>query len=165
MSGRPKFILLITGSRDAVDAQHCEVMRKAMESVETKVPSTEYEWHLYHGDAPGADSYCAALARTLGWCKPEHIHPYPADWNRDGRAAGPIRNVRMVDRVRDLAQEGARTGCLAFPAATDLKSNHGGTLDCVRRAKQVGIAVHTVPLDVAEARARRLARQTNKETR
>lgn len=46
------------------------------------------------GGAPGVDT----MARE--WCEfgsPTKFKEYPADWNAHGKAAGPIRNQRMVD--------------------------------------------------------------------
>src|SRR5882672_9623290 len=45
---------------------------------------------------------------------------YPADWNRYGRAAGPIRN-------RSMAENGDADGCVAFPGGS-------GTADMVLQA-------------------------------
>jgi hypothetical protein len=48
-------------------------------------------------------SGCAKGADTLGesWASQEglKIHRYPADWNKNGKAAGPLRNVQMADNA------------------------------------------------------------------
>ncbi len=59
------------------------------------------------------------------------IHEFPADWEAHGRAAGPIRNQRMID-------EGKPDLVVAFPGGR-------GTADMVRRAKAAGIKVVEVP--------------------
>lgn len=48
---------------------------------------------LIHGAARGADTLAAdwALERDV------LCNAYPADWDRDGRAAGPIRNRKMLE--------------------------------------------------------------------
>lgn len=52
---------------------------------------------------------------------------YPADWSAHGRAAGPIRNAKMLtDGGPDLV--------VAFPGGR-------GTADMVRKAKAAGIEV------------------------
>lgn len=81
---------------------------------------------VIQGGATGADE----LARR--WCALRCM-PYinvPADWTRLGRAAGPIRNQRMIDQhAPDLA--------LAFPGGS-------GTVDMVSRARKAGIEVREV---------------------
>lgn len=78
---------------------------------------------VIQGGATGADQ----LARE--WCIAQCV-PYinvPANWKRDGRAAGPIRNQRMLDDCKpDLV--------LAFPGGS-------GTADMVERAQRAGVRV------------------------
>lgn len=55
------------------------------------------------------------------------VMEFNADWKRDGRAAGPIRNQRMLERgTPDLV--------VAFSGGT-------GTADMVRRATDAGVRV------------------------
>lgn len=76
--------------------------------------------------APGADQLADRAARVLG-LKPE---PHSARWRTEGRAAGPLRNQRMVDLGADL--------CLVFLVAG---LANVGTKDCWRRAERAGIPV------------------------
>lgn len=78
---------------------------------------------VIEGGANGADR----IAR--GWAKEFGVEciTVPADWNAHGRAAGPIRNERMLREQRpDLV--------LAMPGGR-------GTADMVRRAKSAGVRV------------------------
>jgi hypothetical protein len=54
---------------------------------------------VIHGAAVGADSIAGHIAHELGLA----VEPYPADWDRYGKAAGHIRNRQMLaakpDRV------------------------------------------------------------------
>lgn len=63
-------------------------------AVEALVPDV-----LVHGAAVGADTVIAMVAGE--WARAAGricvFQPYPADWDRDGTAAGPIRNVRMLE--------------------------------------------------------------------
>jgi len=59
---------------------------------------------------------------------------HPADWDRHGNAAGPIRNTEMVAAGADI--------CLAFPSASSK-----GTWDCIRKAADAGIHVRIYPLE------------------
>ena len=48
---------------------------------------------IVHGAAAGADSLADQWA-VVNWCGNK---PYPADWKKYGRAAGYIRNKKMLD--------------------------------------------------------------------
>lgn len=74
----------------------------------------------------GADffAYRWASARDVAGCT------YDADWNVHGRAAGPIRNQRMLD-------EGKPDLVVAFPGGV-------GTADMVRRARKAGVPVKEI---------------------
>lgn len=74
----------------------------------------------------GADWHASEAAKELGI--PEA--PYPANWHRHGRAAGPIRNQEMIDAHPEIGL------CLAFPM-----EGSRGTWDCVQRAELAGIKV------------------------
>ena len=78
---------------------------------------------LIHGGAKGADYLAARWAENNGIpCK-----AYPADWDRHGRAAGPIRNQMMLDTEKPFA-------VIAFPGGR-------GTDDMRKRAIAIGVHV------------------------
>lgn len=78
---------------------------------------------LIHGDCPtGADRVAKAWAEKN--MMPQK--PFPADWDRYGKAAGPRRNQEMADYHPDI--------CIAFPGGA-------GTKDAVRRCTEAGIFV------------------------
>jgi hypothetical protein len=81
---------------------------------------------LLHGGASGADHFASNWADFEG----VKSQVFPADWAEHGRAAGPIRNQRMLD-------EGKPDLVIAFPGGR-------GTADMVRRAKAAGIKVREV---------------------
>jgi len=87
-------------------------------------PSGQAEITLVHGGAPGADYLAGEVASALGW----QVEVHPAHWGLYGKAAGPLRNQRMVDLGADI--------CVAFPIATSR-----GTYDCMKRARSAGIPV------------------------
>jgi hypothetical protein len=78
---------------------------------------------IIHGGARGAD----ALADR--WAKARHvaIEEFRADWKMYGRAAGPMRNARMID-------EGRPDLLVAFAGGA-------GTRDMVRQARAAGVQV------------------------
>ena len=82
--------LLICGSRHWTDAALILRELSALQGVEVVI----------EGEAPGADTLAVAAARALGI----PVLPFPAYWEREGRAAGPLRNQRLLDEANtDLA--------------------------------------------------------------
>jgi hypothetical protein len=61
------------------------------------------------------------------------IDPFPADWRRHGRSAGPRRNERMARSSNAL---------IALPCQCST-----GTLDMIKRAKAHGLKVHVRKVD------------------
>ncbi|MCK0154016.1 DUF2493 domain-containing protein [Alcanivorax sp. S6407] len=78
---------------------------------------------LIHGDASGADRLASQWARESGMDQVS----YPANWKAHGRAAGPMRNRRMLHHGRPQA-------LVAFPGGR-------GTADMVELARQAGLPV------------------------
>ena len=84
---------------------------------------------IIHGDAPGADRMAGRLARRWG----ASVIPEPAQWDVHGRAAGPIRNKKMLDEHKpDVV--------FAFRSAG--KSN--GTDDMVGRSKAAKVPTYVI---------------------
>jgi len=52
---------------------------------------------LIHGGCHGADELCAAFAEA----RRATIEVWPADWAKHGRAAGPKRNIAMLESRPD----------------------------------------------------------------
>ncbi len=107
--------LLICGSRHWTDGALILRELSALKGVEVVI----------EGVAPGADTFARKAAEQLSI----PVLPFPADWERYGRVAGPIRNQRMLD-------EGKPNLVLAF---TDGLNTSGGTADMVARARGVGL--------------------------
>lgn len=83
---------------------------------------------VIEGDARGADRLAGEWAEEQG----EQPLRFPADWEKYGRAAGPIRNQQMLDEGRpDLV--------LAF--SRDITKSKG-TKDMVTRAHKAGLPVY-----------------------
>lgn len=109
--------LLICGGRDFDDFQMFDRWLRQV--------IADYEWPgaVISGMAPGADTMAADWAKQRGIT----VDAFPADWERHGRSAGPIRNQQMLD-------EGKPDLVLAFPGGR-------GTSDMVARAKKTGVKV------------------------
>ena len=79
--------VLVCGGRDFNDGAR---LREVLDSFHENLgPIT----CLVHGAANGADS----LAGTWAAMKGVLTKAYPADWKKNGRGAGPIRNRQMLD--------------------------------------------------------------------
>ena len=85
---------------------------------------------VINGAAPGADTIAGETAWELGF----EVRYFPADWNRYGKKAGPLRNQKMIDEKPDAV--------LAF---TEDSTSSQGTADTIRRAKEAGIPVFVYP--------------------
>lgn len=108
--------ILITGSRDF---DNFELMKYILNFFKEEKDVT-----LIHGDCRGADKIAGYIGKSLGF----NIEAHPADWDKYGKKAGPIRNTEMVDSGADLV--------LAFPIGNSYR-----TKDCIRKAEQRGIPI------------------------
>lgn len=108
--------VLVCGGRDYRD-------RDYVFSVLSHLRLKHGEITVIQGGATGADQH------ARDWCfgspGKAHLINEPADWKKHGKAAGPMRNQRMLDEHKpDLV--------IAFPGGA-------GTADMVRRAKAAGV--------------------------
>ena len=84
---------------------------------------------IIHGGARGADSIAGEEALKLGF----EVQVFPAEWDKYGLAAGPKRNIQMLDQNPQLV--------IAFhPNLTQSR----GTAHTVREARKRQIKVHLV---------------------
>ena len=81
---------------------------------------------LIQGGADGADRLCAEWA----WDRQVPVATYNANWREHGKAAGPMRNQRMID-------EGKPDAGVAFPGGR-------GTADMVQRLERSAVPVWKV---------------------
>lgn len=83
---------------------------------------------LIHGDAKGADRLSEEMV------EPSHVtvERYPADWDKYGKGAGPIRNKQMLD-------EGKPDLVIAF-----LAPNSRGTKNMIEQATKAGVPVKVI---------------------
>lgn len=104
------------GGRDYQDAERVDAILSRLHAERTIVCIIE-------GGARGADWLAAQ------WAKANRVQHkrFPANWARDGRRAGPIRNAFML-------QLGAPHAVVAFPGGS-------GTADMINRAKAANVPV------------------------
>jgi predicted Rossmann-fold nucleotide-binding protein len=99
---------------------------------------------VLHGGARGADAAIGRAAQQLGWSS----LVMPAQWQRHGRAAGPIRNRELLEQAitRAVAHSSPRSQVsvlvVAFPGGA-------GTASLVREARRMA-SRSPVPIAVVE---------------
>lgn len=107
-------IVLVCGGRDFANKS---LLYTALDSVPFTITK------IVNGAAKGADKLSTKWAKEKGI----PFQEYPAEWNKYGRAAGPIRNSQMLqDEKIDFV--------IAFPGGT-------GTRDMIGKARSAGIQV------------------------
>lgn len=120
--------VLVCGGRDFGDRDAVfRTLNELCGPCSDERPLGTTELIVIHGACPtGADRWADE------WVMVEHSRfmEFPADWRTHGRAAGPIRNQRMLD-------EGKPDLVIAFPGGR-------GTADMVRRAKKAGVEVREI---------------------
>jgi hypothetical protein len=92
---------------------------------------------LIHGCAKGADQlaeYVLTMHMFAELGNIPAIQRFPADWEKYGKAAGPIRNKQMLD-------EGKPDMVIAF-----LAPHSKGTKNMIDQAKAAEIPVHVVEI-------------------
>lgn len=110
----PVRTLAIIGSRNFTDY---DFMREKIQALLDRMPGVE---RVVSGGAKGADSLSERIAIDFGL---DHRH-IPAEWSKYGRAAGPLRNQKVILEADVVA---------AFPLGESK-----GTQDGIRKAKAAG---------------------------
>ena len=117
---------LVTGDRHAQLGQWKHVIETAFADHDVQA--------VIHGDARGIDTIAADVADDAGMM----VFPFPADWSKHGKAAGPIRNTQMLDFLRDCWETGHGAVVLAFhPDVAGSK----GTKNMVNQSVAAGMSV------------------------
>lgn len=115
--------IVICGSRDWTDA---EAIKKEVDRLYARYGAALV---VIHGAALGADSIAGACAQHRGIA----VEPYPADWNKHGKKAGPSRNQQMLDT--------GVQGVVAFQRESSRGTQH--MMDIARKAN-VPVIVYTM---------------------
>lgn len=109
--------ILVCGGRDFTDSY------KLIEELNKLEITT-----IIAGEARGAD----LMAKSYALSKGIAYEGYPADWNKYGNSAGPIRNKQMLD-------EGKPTLVVAFPGGK-------GTKNMINQATNYGVEVKVIEI-------------------
>jgi hypothetical protein len=99
---------------------------------------------LLHGGARGADAAIGRAAQQLGWSP----LVMPAQWERHGRAAGPIRNRELLQQAIAKAVAHTSPGSIASVLVVAFPGG-AGTASLVREARRMA-SRSPVPICVAE---------------
>ena len=118
--------VLVCGSRQLTYEKHYHLIWARISTLPR--PCT-----VVHGDARGADHLAGLAAVRMGMS----VTAFPAHWDKEGKAAGPIRNARM------LSAGGLPDLVLAFHTNPTLGK---GTAHMVKIAKAAGVKVEVVLL-------------------
>jgi len=121
MIWKPPRRAIITGSR-RWDCYPC--LKRILDELHATIP---FEAIAVGDCGRGADD------AVLDWCAANNLDAtvFVAEWDTHGKAAGPLRNQRMVDEFKHNL-------CIAFFWGPHAECK--GTSDCVRRAKEAGYA-------------------------
>lgn len=111
--------VIVCGGRDFTD---CALMRETLDRVDRERGRIET---VVHGNASGADQ----LARLWAGSNKRREWPFPAEWSKYGKSAGPRRNKQMLGSGADLV--------IAFPGGR-------GTRNMVKQARAAGLEVMEV---------------------
>ena len=120
------FHVIIAGSR--YYCNYKKLVAKCDRILANKLNDPDCEVVIVCGDARGAD----ALGERYAWRHHLKVVHFPADWDRYGNAAGPIRNEEMAKFADAL---------IAFPL---YGVANRGTLDMIRRARQHHLQVRVI---------------------
>jgi hypothetical protein len=130
--------ILVCGPRDWTNERKVRVVLSRATGIQ------DVHYTIIHGACPtGVDAFADAWAKTAGvdWALASRpsVERFPADWEKHGKAAGPMRNQAMIDSKPDVV--------IAFAwVASDMRILTPGTRDCVARALRAGLVVHVVPV-------------------
>ncbi len=98
---------------------------------------------LLHGGARGADRAIARAAHQLGWSS----LVLPAQWERHGRAAGPIRNRELLEQAISRAAALTSPGSIASVLVVAFPGGRG-TASLVQQARRLA---SSSPVSIAVA--------------
>ena len=114
--------MIVAGSRGF---NNYELLKRKCDSLLSQKQQT-HSIFIVSGTARGADRLGERYAAERGY----RVERFPADWDRDGIAAGPIRNSQMAAHADALV------------AFWDGKSR--GTRDMIEKAKEHNLPVRIV---------------------
>ena len=120
--------IIIAGSRKFNDYPK---MVKELDNLRIHLINSINPIEIVSGHAPGADTLGEKFAKEYDY----PLKIFPAEWDKYGKAAGPIRNEQMAKYAAE-----ADVGMLiAFPVGESR-----GTKNMIKLAKQYGLEVRVI---------------------
>lgn len=127
------FTVIVTGWRFWPRSK-AYLVHNELTEVRNYLVAHDQQMIVREGQCPydGVDQYAYewVLTQNNNLVKP---HRCPAQWERYGSAAGPVRNQEMVDLGADL--------CLGFPQTREPGAKTSGTHNCLKAARKAGIPI------------------------
>lgn len=120
--------VIIAGSRQFNDYK---LMLNTLDELGVHLINTIDPVEIISGHAPGADTLGEKFAKAYGY----PLKIFPAEWNKYGKAAGPIRNEEMAK----YASEADRGILIAFPVGESR-----GTRNMIKLAKRYKLEVNVI---------------------
>lgn len=117
--------IIIAGSRTFNDYNK---MLTVLDSIGIHLIATIDQIEIISGHASGADALGEKFAKAFGYS----LKIFPAEWDKYGKAAGPIRNEQMAK----YAADSDRGILVAFPIGTSR-----GTKNMINAARQYGLDI------------------------
>ena len=118
--------VIIAGSRSFADE---DFVHNTISDLTWWIPDTEME--IVSGGCRGVDQFAENYAEQ--WDILSKV--FPAEWDKYGLSAGPIRNEQMAK----YASEADNGMLIAFPVGESR-----GTRNMIKLAKQYGLEVHVI---------------------
>ena len=126
-------LVVVTGARDWPDGEGLVAMLR--EGLRQALEGDCENFFVLHGDCrTGADRWARDWADKSFAAQ---SFPMPAQWDKWGKVAGPMRNTAMAEVASNLDGCGWEVSCHAF----GLKDSRGGTRDCVTKLEAHGFTV------------------------
>lgn len=111
--------LLIAGGRDFIpQPRHWAWLDELREQYALKGDHGIEIVEVVHGCQRGADTFGKEWADDRGI----QTNPFPADWNRFGSRAGPIRNSEMANYLLTESERGHDVAVVLFPGGRGTQS-------------------------------------------
>ena len=122
-----EFRVIIAGTRDF---SNYELLKEKCDNI-LSAKRKDSNIVILSGTAKGADRLGERYARERGFL----LRRFPADWDKDGNKAGPIRNAKMADNADAL---------IAFWDGTSRGTSH-----MIMTAKEKGLATRVINYKIA----------------
>lgn len=118
--------ILVTGDRDWPEKDYSRILAYFTKAAETG------PFVLIEGECRGADLQARRAAEALKM----PVIPMPADWEKKGKSAGPIRNRAMIDLLIGMRDAGHPAIMVYFH---DRLETSRGTKNAISQAAKLGI--------------------------